>query len=104
MAAAQPQAGDEPGRREGGLNTFGYKLLWRNRVKEAVEAFQWNVAAFPNSANAYDSLAEACARNGDRSRAIENFKKSLTLNPNNPNAIETLRYLEASADGARPSP
>lgn len=94
MTAAQPQSGEEPGRREGGANTFGYKLLWRNKVKEAIEVFQWNVAAFPNSANAYDSLAEAYARNGERSRAIENYKKSLALNPNNPNAIETLRHLE----------
>jgi Tfp pilus assembly protein PilF len=34
-------------------------------------------------------------RNGDKELAIVNYQKSLDLNPNNTNAIETLKRLRA---------
>src|SRR5262249_53338150 len=45
---------------EAALNTLGYKFLYeRNHPAEAVAIFQLNVEAYPDSANVYDSLAEA---------------------------------------------
>jgi cytochrome c-type biogenesis protein CcmH/NrfG len=55
-----------------------------------------NVEAFPNSANAYDSLGEAYMVKGDKELAIRNYQRSLELNPQNKNAIEMLKKLWAN--------
>lgn len=77
------------------LNMLGYQLLGTKKIKEAIKIFQLNVEAYPNSANVYDSLGEAFMLNGDRELAIENYKKSLELNPKNQNAVAKLRELES---------
>jgi tetratricopeptide (TPR) repeat protein len=76
------------------LNTLGYRLLGLKRVPEAIEVFKLNVAAYPRSANAYDSLGEAYLTHGDREEAIRSYRRSLELNPQNANAVERLRTLE----------
>lgn len=76
------------------LNTLGYRLLALKRVPEAIEVFKLNVAAYPRSANAYDSLGEAYLTHGDREQAIRSYRRSLELNPQNANAVEKLRTLE----------
>ncbi len=63
-------------------------------LKEAIEIFKLNVFAFPKSANAFDSLGEAYLEVGDKKLAVENYKKSLFLNPQNDNAREILKRLE----------
>ncbi|MFQ5485292.1 MAG: amidohydrolase family protein [Desulfobacterales bacterium] len=78
------------------LNMLGYQLLGTKKIKEAIKIFQLNVEAYPNSANVYDSLGEAYMLNGDRELAIENYKKSLELNPKNQNAVTKLRELETN--------
>lgn len=50
--------------------------------------------AYPQSANAWDSLAEAYMIGG-KELAIDYYKKSLELNPNNPSALEIIKKLEA---------
>ncbi len=64
----------------------------------AVRVFLLNVELFPESGNAYDSLAEAYMNRGDDELAIENYQKSLEFNPNNNNAVQQLQKLEADAD------
>ena len=78
------------------LNSLGYQLMARGKVKEAVEIFKLNVEAYPQGFNTYDSLAEAYMNTNERELAIQNFKKSLELNPKNTSAIENLKKLEAS--------
>ncbi len=78
---------------ESQLNTLGYKLLQRGRLDEAIRVFQLNAAAFPQSANVYDSLGEAYFVKGDRARARENYEKALALDPENAGAMEVLRWL-----------
>lgn len=78
------------------LNGVGYTLLERKRVKDAIEIFKLNVEMYSQNANAYDSLAEAYMTNGDKSLAIQNYKKSLELNPRNTNAADKLKKLEAA--------
>jgi Tfp pilus assembly protein PilF len=60
--------------------------------------FLLNVELFPESGNAYDSLAEAYMNRGDDDIAIESYKKSLELNSNNNNAVQQLQKFEADAD------
>jgi Tfp pilus assembly protein PilF len=49
---------------------------------------------FPASFNTYDSLAEAYMLAGKKDLAIENYKKSIALNPNNSNGIKMLEKLQ----------
>ncbi|HKY06580.1 MAG TPA: serine hydrolase [Blastocatellia bacterium] len=76
------------------LNGLGYQLLQMKRVKDAIEIFKLNVEMFPQRPNPYDSLAEAYLLNGDKELAIQNYRKSLELNPQNANAAEKLKKLE----------
>lgn len=80
---------------EAGMNRVGYQLLALKRVREAVEVFKLNVEAHPQSANVYDSLAEAYAAAGERELAVRNYRRSLELDPKNANAAEALKKLEA---------
>jgi CubicO group peptidase (beta-lactamase class C family) len=86
----QPDAYDF---QEGQLNNLGYNLLRQKKIKEAIKVFQLNVEAYPESSNVYDSLGEAYMLNGEKASAIENYEKSLKLNPNNANAVEMLKQL-----------
>jgi Flp pilus assembly protein TadD len=86
----QPDAYDF---QEGELNGLGYNLIRQKRFKEAIKVFQLNVEAYPQSSNVYDSLGEAYMLNGEKAPAIENYEKSLKLNPGNTNAVEKLKLL-----------
>jgi Flp pilus assembly protein TadD len=76
------------------MNVLGYQKLQAGKTGEAIELFKLNVQAYPESANTYDSLGEAYMKNGDRELAIQNYKKSLELNPNNTNAVEMMKRLK----------
>ena len=76
------------------MNRLGLRLLRTKKLKEAVRILDLNVSTFPKSANAWDSLAEAYMIAG-KELAIAYYKKSLELNPNNPDAVENLKKLEA---------
>jgi CubicO group peptidase (beta-lactamase class C family) len=78
---------------ESQLNELGYNLLRHGKIKEAIRILQLNVEAYPSSGNVYDSLAEAHMKNGDKQLAIENYEKSLKLDPSNSNAVEMLKKL-----------
>jgi Tfp pilus assembly protein PilF len=57
--------------------------------------FKFNVSVNPDSSNAYDSLAEAYMKAGDKERSMENYRKSLEKDPANDNAKEKLKELES---------
>lgn len=46
------------------------------------------------SANGYDSLGEAYMKSGNNRLAIENYEKSVQLNPQNDNAVKILQELK----------
>ena len=77
------------------VNALGYRYMAQNKVDEAIAVFKWNVEHYPKSSNVYDSLGEAFARKGDTKLAIENYEKSVALNPNNTAGIEILKKLKA---------
>ena len=80
---------------EGDFNTLGYRLLSRKRVPEAIEILKLNVEAYPASANVYDSLGEAYFVSGNTPLAIQNYEKSLSLDPTNTNAAMMLKKLKS---------
>src|SRR5262249_35719727 len=80
---------------EGSVNSVGYHLLGQKRAADAIRIFELNVSLHPQSANAYDSLGEAFLESGDKPRAIQNYEKSLALDPRNSNAAAQLAKLKA---------
>lgn len=78
------------------MNSAGYELIFANRPEDAVLLFEINVEEFPKSFNVYDSYAEVLMLLGNKEEAIENYKKSLELNPENRNGVEMLKRLEES--------
>lgn len=61
------------------LNRFGYGQLAKGDSKAAIEIFQLNVTAYPNSPNVYDSLGDAYLADGQKDLARQNAKKALEL-------------------------
>lgn len=94
QAKLNKAAYDFSGGGEGDINALGYVLLNENRLEDAIKIFRLNVREFPLSANVYDSLAEAYEDAGNRNIAIQNYRRSLELNPKNTNAIEHLKKLD----------
>ena len=62
-------------------------------MDQAIAVFRLNAAAYPRSANAYDSLGEAYKTKGDREAAIQSYEKALALDPSQRSASEALRAL-----------
>lgn len=70
------------------INPIGYEWLVDKKNPEgAIKVFEYGLTLMPNNSNLYDSLGEAYYANGDWHNAIKNYAKSLTLNPENENAI-----------------
>jgi pimeloyl-ACP methyl ester carboxylesterase len=80
------------------LNALGYRRLGAGQADDAIALFKLNVEAFPDSANAYDSLGEGYATKGDREAAIASYRKSLALDPANTGAVQALRKLEEARE------
>jgi len=61
------------------INRFGYEHLAIGDTKVAIELFQMNVTAYPNSPNVYDSLGDAYLAAGQKDLARQNAQKALEL-------------------------
>ena len=75
------------------LNRMGYTLLGNKEDAKATRLFELNTRLFPESANTYDSLGEACLVSGRRDLAIKSYEKAVELNPESRNAVEMLKHL-----------
>ena len=78
---------------EDALNALGYEVLEAEDAEGAIAVFTLNSELFPESANAWDSLAEAHMAAGNNDLAIKYYEESLRLNPRNRNAVEMLERL-----------
>lgn len=76
---------------EAGLNRLGYRLAGRGELLRATAVLTFATKAYPNSSNAFDSLAEIYALRGDIEEAIENYE----------NALRTLRVDSTLDQAAR---
>ena len=75
------------------MNKFGYQFLQKGKIKDAIKLFKLHTIAYSESANAYDNLGEAYLKDGQKELAIENYEKSVELNPNNTNTKKVLSDL-----------
>lgn len=76
------------------LNMVSYMLMKQGKDQDALAVMERNKTEFPEDGNVYDSLAELYAKMGKLKKAKEYYKKSLSLDPNNLNAVEVLKHLE----------
>ena len=79
------------------VNRIGYRMLRsrnENDQSQALSFFKLNTENFPSSFNAYDSLGEAHEVLGDKENAINNYEKSLDLNPGNEQTIMKIKSLK----------
>ncbi|RQO65977.1 esterase [Pedobacter sp. KBW06] len=64
------------------INSLGYELLQRKQYTKAGGVFKLNVDNYPESFNVYDSYGDYFLAIGDTSKAIEYFKKTLSIKEN----------------------
>jgi tetratricopeptide (TPR) repeat protein len=86
--ASSPYAVDE--------NTLifpAYHFLSNGQTGSAIEIFKLEVQDYPKYWNAYDSLGEAYLKAGQKDLAIQNYEKSIELNPGNQNGINALKNI-----------
>ena len=61
------------------LNQLGYKAIELERLEDAIRIFKRNVALYPDSANVYDSLADAYEKSGQMELALTNYEQAVQL-------------------------
>lgn len=75
------------------LNRVGYNYLNNKHLNNAIEILKINTFLYPTSSNTYDSLGDAYLKNKDTTNAIVNYKKALSINPENRGSLRTLEML-----------
>ena len=65
------------------MNQMGYQLMGAGKMDEAIAVFKSNVERYPNSANVYDSLAEAYEKSGKLDLARPNYERAVQLGTQN---------------------
>lgn len=61
------------------VNMLGYRYLQAGNAQEAIDVFQYNVDLYPESANVFDSLGEACEQVGNIQKALDLYRKAVKL-------------------------
>lgn len=80
------------------INGIGYDLMAAGKNKEAAAIFKLNIEAFPNSFNTYDSYGESLRALKDTTGAIENYTRSVKMNPGNEGGLKALKELGANTE------
>jgi len=76
------------------VNSTGYFLLGRDLVDEAILVFEENTRDYPESPNVWDSLGEGYMAAVEYAPAIENYRKSIELDPDNEGAQRRIDWME----------
>ena len=82
------------------INQIGYQFLFDGKPEEAIAAFKANIERYPDSANVYDSLAEAYEKGGQLELATPLYEKAQALGKqnNDPNAAVYATNFARSSD------
>ena len=76
------------------LNRMGYNYMRVNKISQAKEIFKINIVLYPKNSLVYDSMGDAFKKEKDTLKAIEFYKKSLAINPENKNSLKNLKKLK----------
>lgn len=91
--AHKSKSPESRGTHEEYINNLGYEQLQQGNLDFALNIFKLNVALYPDAFNTYDSLGEAFMIKKEYKLALENYEKSLSLNPKNENAVKMLKEI-----------
>jgi predicted alpha/beta superfamily hydrolase len=86
------------------MNWLGYLFIMEKQYNKAFDVFKTNIDNYPASPNVYDSMGELQMVKGDTINAIENYEKSLRINPKNENAknmivkLKSKKYVRQAKD------
>jgi predicted alpha/beta superfamily hydrolase len=76
------------------INGLGGYFMSVKQFRKAEDFFNLNVINYPKSFNVYDSLGDLYVEIGDKKRAIENFRKAISLNSEFEMSTQKLKALE----------
>jgi CubicO group peptidase (beta-lactamase class C family) len=76
------------------MNELGHGLLERGDTRTAIAVFQVNADQYPGSADVWDGLAEAYYKAGNRVEAINDYQRSIRLNPDNESSRRMLDQIK----------
>ena len=76
------------------LDSYAFGLMREGDLEASLRIFEVLSELFPDAWMAWDSLGEVHLARGDREAAINAFEKSLSLDPENQNAIRRLEELK----------
>ncbi len=80
------------------INSVGYTAAFADDLERAQVVLELATEVFPESANAWDSLAEIHLEQGHREKAIELYRKALEVDPDFSNAADQLEKILASVE------
>lgn len=80
---------------ERSMTMLGYQLMNMRQLDLAIEVFKINTHLHPEHFNTFDSLGEAYWRQGNEQLAIQNYERSLELNPDNTTGKDAIRQIVA---------
>ncbi|UCE40124.1 MAG: serine hydrolase [Candidatus Aminicenantes bacterium] len=76
------------------FNAYAYYLKEEKKLDEGLSVLLDAVELFPSDANLFDSVGEFYLAKENKTKAIENYKKALEVNPNLRSSIQALAKLE----------
>ena len=77
------------------MNRNEYVVVFSGYGEYVFIVFCKNIQHYPESWNVYDSLGEAYMTTGQKALSIQNYEKSLQLNPKNDHEKEMLEKARA---------
>ena len=81
------------------INAEGYRLIAAGETEKAIEILAFNVAAFPRSANALDSLGDAYQAAGQTEKAADLARRAIAAIPGDSTISENFaRAVRESAE------
>ena len=61
------------------VNQLGYEFLFQKQLDKAEKLFKLNTINYPQSSNTFDSLGDLYDAKGEKTKAIESYKKALAI-------------------------
>jgi predicted alpha/beta superfamily hydrolase len=79
---------------EGVVNNLGYSAMEQNKLDLAEKFFQMNIDSY-GSSNSFDSMGELLLTKGDTAQAVQSYKRSVELDPENQHAATAIKDILA---------
>jgi len=77
------------------VDSWADELIANHHMPQAIAILQLNARNHPQSSGVYESLGFAYLRSGSKNAAADNFRKALAIDPEDADAQQQLKLLEA---------